>query len=272
MSPSRCWATLEAPRRPRAGFILACRKATHPCPQAVAACNRIVTFGPKPRFVPRSHQNGLLIPQCRHQTLCVAEGPVMSWIRERDELIAQTLAFVQSVTDKREDQAERCSAASHQIRERACRRGTRAGERGTVQCHSPKCRSDRRRCGGRHANSDHRGQHRASSSGHAADLANRDGQRDPHTRGKFPRTSGAFQPRARGIFCVDHCAAARRHQGRAAAAPAEVAAIRSRTGNRYFRNSPGFSLIGKCPRPFMMVASQPGMRVATPSVSSGVQE
>ena len=31
----------------------------------------------------------------------------MSWIRERDELIAQTLAFVQSVTDKREENGRR---------------------------------------------------------------------------------------------------------------------------------------------------------------------
>jgi len=39
-----------------------------------------------------------------------------------------------------------------------------------------------------------------------------------------------------------------------------------------FRNSVGFSLIGKCPRPFMMVTSHPWMLLATPSVSSGVQE
>ena len=31
------------------------------------------------------------------------------------------------------------------------------------------------------------------------------------------------------------------------------------TGNRCFKNSWGFSLIGKCPSPFMIVASQPGM-------------
>jgi hypothetical protein len=34
----------------------------------------------------------------------------MSWIRERDELIAQTLAFVQSVTDKREENGRRNAA------------------------------------------------------------------------------------------------------------------------------------------------------------------
>jgi hypothetical protein len=34
----------------------------------------------------------------------------------------------------------------------------------------------------------------------------------------------------------------------------------------------GFSLIGKWPMPFMMVASQPAMLAATASVSSGVQE
>src|SRR5690242_5941805 len=50
------------------------------------------------------------------------------------------------------------------------------------------------------------------------------------------------------------------------------AEIFSSTRNKYLANSSGFSLIGKWPRPFMMVTSQPKMLSATPSVSSGVQE
>src|SRR5215471_11541594 len=45
----------------------------------------------------------LLIRQGTPQNHGWAEGGVMSWKRERDALIAQTLAFVQSVTGKREE-------------------------------------------------------------------------------------------------------------------------------------------------------------------------
>ena len=48
--------------------------------------------------------------------------------------------------------------------------------------------------------------------------------------------------------------------------------ILSSMGSRCFKNSFGFSLIGKCPRPFMIVTSQPAMLLATSSVSSGVHE
>ena len=51
-----------------------------------------------------------------------------------------------------------------------------------------------------------------------------------------------------------------------------LAAIFSNTGSRWFKNACGSSLIGKWPRPFIMVASQPAMLFATASVSSGVQE
>jgi hypothetical protein len=60
--------------------------------------------------------------------------------------------------------------------------------------------------------------------------------------------------------------------GRCAARKNHRPLIFSSTGSRCFRNSVGFSLIGKCPRPFMMVTSHPWMLLATPSVSSGVQE
>jgi hypothetical protein len=48
----------------------------------------------------------LLIHPSRRQSLCPAEGSVMSWKRERDGLIAQTLAFVQSVTGRRDGTVE----------------------------------------------------------------------------------------------------------------------------------------------------------------------
>jgi hypothetical protein len=48
--------------------------------------------------------------------------------------------------------------------------------------------------------------------------------------------------------------------------------IFSSTGSRWFKNICGSSLIGKWPRPFMMVTSQPAMLFATAIVSSGVQE
>ena len=48
--------------------------------------------------------------------------------------------------------------------------------------------------------------------------------------------------------------------------------ILSSTGSRWPMKASGFSLIGKCPIPFMMVTSAPGMLAATASVSSGVQE
>ena len=69
---------------------------------------------------------------------------------------------------------------------------------------------------------------------------------------------------------------------RAAAAAGQIARRRfcsayflpifSSTGSRCVRNACGSSLIGKWPRPFMMVTSQPAMLFATASVSSGVQE
>jgi hypothetical protein len=46
----------------------------------------------------------LLIWQSRQWSLLPAEGGVMNWKQERDGLIAQTLAFVQSVTGRRDDE------------------------------------------------------------------------------------------------------------------------------------------------------------------------
>jgi hypothetical protein len=48
----------------------------------------------------------LLIRQGRGPSFFSAEGSVMSWKRERDGLIAQTLAFVQSVTGRRDGTSE----------------------------------------------------------------------------------------------------------------------------------------------------------------------
>jgi len=49
-------------------------------------------------------------------------------------------------------------------------------------------------------------------------------------------------------------------------------AIFSSTGSRWCKNACGSSLIGKWPRPFMMMASLQGMLLATAIVSSGVQD
>src|SRR6185436_21185029 len=45
--------------------------------------------------------------------------------------------------------------------------------------------------------------------------------------------------------------------------------ISCNTGLRYERNASGFSLIGKWPRPRMIVTFAPGMRAAAASVSRG---
>jgi hypothetical protein len=62
------------------------------------------------------------------------------------------------------------------------------------------------------------------------------------------------------------------HQARGRLFARKRYGIFSSTGSRCFRNVCGSSLIGKWPSPFMMVTSQPGMLLATASVSSGVQE
>jgi hypothetical protein len=90
----------------------------------------------------------------------------------------------------------------------------------------------------------------------------------------FARTRNASTASVKSILrqrLQDSAPRSGMHRRRPASANNQPA-ILSRTGSRYFRNSVGFSLIGKCPRPFMMVASLPSMLRATDSVSSGVQE
>src|SRR5690606_41321143 len=48
--------------------------------------------------------------------------------------------------------------------------------------------------------------------------------------------------------------------------------ISSRTGSRCILKRAGFSIIGKCPRPGMVVATAPGMRAAVAALFSARQE
>ena len=194
----------------------------------------------------------------------------MSWKEERDSLIAQTMAFVQSVTGRQEE-AVRLDTMF------ACRHAPRLFCPSSMNwTPSPRRKRCRRSSRSRWRNCRATGQTRPCP---APDRSERDGQRNPRAHRRLPRPSGALQSRARGIFQQDARTAeslARREPAAAAARQIDAAldqpAILSSTGSRYFRNASGFSLIGKCPRPFMMVTSLPGMLFATAIVSSGVQE
>ena len=201
----------------------------------------------------------------------------MKWMRERDLLIAQTMAFVQSVTGKAPavDKPVVTSGAFEPVDARmpsdapapifvaAPTSDIKPGLADlTPATELPKLAPM--------ARIDLRDDFRSEIRTRVANFRAHQEKLQPGARGLLQRHhgQGPHRPwRASGQRAARQIA-----RGATRVAQHQLWPIFSSTGSRCFKNASGFSLIGKWPRPFMMVTSLPGMLLATASVSSGVQE
>ena len=134
---------------------------------------------------------------------------VMKWMRERDLLIAQTMAFVQSVTGKKPDGRRICLRPT---RLRTGRRRCALADATPALPTLPRRCTTSRPCWPRAAPLPNR---RKPAPIAPARPAGRLPVRDPGPRRQFPRASGTVQPRARGLLQRHHGQGPRLAQGEA---------------------------------------------------------
>ena len=178
----------------------------------------------------------------------------MSWKEERDSLIAQTMAFVQSVNGRREEAGRLDMGSATALRVLPSFPSSVNWSRAESASPLEPVKVTALPLHGKPAP--------APRPIVPSEMVNEIRARIAGFRAHQER----FNREREEYFSSDACTAeglARREPAAAAARQIDAAldqpAIFSSTGSRYSRNASGFSLIGKCPRPFMMVTSQPGM-------------
>ena len=193
----------------------------------------------------------------------------MDWKKERDLLIAQTLAFVQSVTGKAPDlnpaPLEPSSPEQTSLEQASFKQVSDVEETANIDAKAiatPKDIPNSVQLGIQvpraMVSSDIRSEMQARVANFRAHQERFHREREEYFSATLREVRTVIAPSAPELLTPRHADPG----PRSSPAPAAGAA----------RTPAGFSLIGKWPRPFMMVTSLPATLLATASVSSGVQE